>query len=171
MNRSRSRNRAPFPRRNSATAISRRRSPRPARLYPVYDPFTVHLNPAYDPTKAISLTNPQYIRTVFPDNVVPKSQMNAVSTARAAGYSTAEPAGRFHHQAQQLVCGRRQHAELFQQLHRARGPQPELADADLCAVEPQLSRRRHQESLVVGHACHAGDAQLPRPTTARCWMP
>jgi hypothetical protein len=49
------------------------------KVYTIYDPFSTQLNPAFDATKAVSLTNPQYIRTALPGSVVPKSQMNPVA--------------------------------------------------------------------------------------------
>jgi hypothetical protein len=49
------------------------------KLFTIYDPFTTQPNPAYDPKKAVSLTNLQYIRTAFPGNIVPKGQMNPVA--------------------------------------------------------------------------------------------
>src|SRR5205807_10626142 len=37
----------------------------------IYNPFSSHLNPAFDPAKPISPTNPQVIRDPFPGNVIP----------------------------------------------------------------------------------------------------
>ena len=50
------------------------------RPYPIYDPYSVHLNPAFDATKAVTLANPQYIRAAFPGNVIPKDRFSAVAT-------------------------------------------------------------------------------------------
>jgi hypothetical protein len=47
-------------------------------LNAVYDPLTVRLNPAFDPTKAVTLTNSQYIRSPFPGNVVPSNRFDPV---------------------------------------------------------------------------------------------
>ncbi len=46
--------------------------------YTIYDPLTLTPNPSFDPTKSITLTNLQYIRTPFAGNVVPQARMNPV---------------------------------------------------------------------------------------------
>jgi hypothetical protein len=38
----------------------------------IYNPFSSHPNPAFDPTKPVSPTNPQIIRDQFPGNVIPQ---------------------------------------------------------------------------------------------------
>jgi hypothetical protein len=52
---------------------------RTGALYPIYDPLTNHANPAFSPSRSVSLTNLQYIRDLFPGNVVPKPRMNAIA--------------------------------------------------------------------------------------------
>ena len=47
--------------------------------YIVYDPLSVKLNPAYDPTKSISLSNLQYIRSPFAGNKIPSDRFNQVA--------------------------------------------------------------------------------------------
>jgi hypothetical protein len=47
----------------------------------IYDPMTSRLNPAFDPTKSVSLTNPQYIRDAFPLNKIPQDRMNPLAVA------------------------------------------------------------------------------------------
>ena len=42
----------------------------------IYNPFSAHPNPTYDPTKPISKTNPQIIRDPFPGNVIPANAVN-----------------------------------------------------------------------------------------------
>ena len=42
----------------------------------IYNPFSAHPNPNYDPTKPISKTNPQIIRDPFPGNVIPANAVN-----------------------------------------------------------------------------------------------
>src|SRR5215470_16946605 len=42
----------------------------------IYNPFSAHPNPNYDPTQPISKTNPQIIRDPFPDNVIPADGIN-----------------------------------------------------------------------------------------------
>src|SRR5438874_1721777 len=43
----------------------------------IYNPFSSHPNPAFDPAKPISPTNSQVIRDPFPGNVVPQSVIDA----------------------------------------------------------------------------------------------
>ncbi|MEN6536432.1 MAG: TonB-dependent receptor [Bryobacteraceae bacterium] len=50
------------------------------KLYTIYDPLTITPNPAYDPTKAVTLSNLNYIRTPFAGNQVPSSRMNSIAT-------------------------------------------------------------------------------------------
>ena len=38
----------------------------------IYNPFSAHANPAFDPSKPVSPTNPQIIRDPFPGNVIPQ---------------------------------------------------------------------------------------------------
>jgi hypothetical protein len=49
------------------------------RLYTIFDPLTVAPNPAFDPSKAVTLTNPQYIRAPFAGNIVPGNRMNPIA--------------------------------------------------------------------------------------------
>src|SRR5882672_7470789 len=42
----------------------------------IYNPFSAHSNPNYDPTKPISPSNPQIIRDPFPGNVIPANAVN-----------------------------------------------------------------------------------------------
>src|SRR5262249_38159932 len=49
------------------------------RLFTIYDPLTTSPNPAFDATKTVSLTNPQYIRTAFPGNRLPQDRLNPVA--------------------------------------------------------------------------------------------
>ena len=42
----------------------------------IYNPFSAHPNPSFDPTKPISPSNPQVIRDPFPGNVIPQSMIN-----------------------------------------------------------------------------------------------
>ena len=45
----------------------------------IYDPATARNNPAFDPARPESPTNPRIIRDQFPDNQIPASRMNPVS--------------------------------------------------------------------------------------------
>ena len=49
------------------------------QLYTVYDPLTIQPNPAFNPTKAVSLTNLQYKRTPFAGNIVPRSRHTPIA--------------------------------------------------------------------------------------------
>src|SRR5262245_17288340 len=51
------------------------------RAVTIYDPLTTRPNPAFDSSKAVSLTNPQYIRDPFPGNKIPQDRMNPLSLA------------------------------------------------------------------------------------------
>ena len=48
-------------------------------ILPLYDPELTSPNPDYDPTQAVSATNLQYLRTQFPDNVIPPSRLSPVA--------------------------------------------------------------------------------------------
>jgi hypothetical protein len=47
----------------------------------LYDPATTQTNPTYNPSLPVSSQNPQFTRQPFPNNVIPKSRMNAVAVA------------------------------------------------------------------------------------------
>lgn len=49
------------------------------RLYTIYDPLLLSLNPAYDASKAISVNNFRYIRTAFPGNIIPSSRFTPIA--------------------------------------------------------------------------------------------
>ena len=53
---------------------------------PIYDPLTTRPNPAYDPTKAISATNLQYLRDPFPGNIIPANRLEPISKSAVALY-------------------------------------------------------------------------------------
>lgn len=46
----------------------------------IYNPFSSHPNPAYDPSKPISPANPQILRDPFPDNMIPSSLINPATS-------------------------------------------------------------------------------------------
>jgi hypothetical protein len=46
---------------------------------PIYDPATTRANPAFDPGKPSSPSNPQFIRTQFPNNQIPLNRINPVA--------------------------------------------------------------------------------------------
>ena len=49
------------------------------KLYTLYDPLTITPNPAFDKSKAVSLTNPQYLRSPFSGNRIPQARMNPIA--------------------------------------------------------------------------------------------
>jgi len=49
------------------------------KLYTIYDPLTITPNPAFDKSKAVSLTNPQYLRTGFAGNRIPQARTNPIA--------------------------------------------------------------------------------------------
>jgi hypothetical protein len=52
----------------------------------IYDPLSTHLNPNYDPTQPVSLTNLQYDREVFPGNRIPTTRIDPVVQKALAYY-------------------------------------------------------------------------------------
>jgi len=42
----------------------------------IYNPFSAHPNPSFDPTKPISPSNPQIIRDQFPNNTIPQGMID-----------------------------------------------------------------------------------------------
>jgi len=45
----------------------------------IYNPFSSHANPSFDPTKPISPANPQVIRDAFPNNMIPQGLINSAA--------------------------------------------------------------------------------------------
>lgn len=52
----------------------------------VYNPFSAHKNPAFDPSKPVSRANPQIIRDQFPNNQIPVSLLSPVATTMLSKY-------------------------------------------------------------------------------------
>jgi hypothetical protein len=52
----------------------------------VFNPYSAQVNPAFDPSRSSSSTNPQYIRTQFPNNQIPQSLWNPVGLAIMKSY-------------------------------------------------------------------------------------
>ena len=42
----------------------------------IYNPFSAHPNPSFDPTRPVSPTNPQIIRDAFPGNAIPEHMID-----------------------------------------------------------------------------------------------
>jgi hypothetical protein len=53
--------------------------------FKIYDPLTTRLNPAFDPTKPSSASNPQYLRDQFPGNKIPAGRINPIGRALING--------------------------------------------------------------------------------------
>jgi hypothetical protein len=49
------------------------------QLYRIYDPLTVAPNPAFTPSRPVSVTNPQFIRTPFANNRIPSPRMEPIA--------------------------------------------------------------------------------------------
>jgi hypothetical protein len=49
------------------------------QLYVIYDPLTQYANPKFDPSKAITVSNPRYLRQPFAGNQVPKPRMEPIA--------------------------------------------------------------------------------------------
>ena len=52
----------------------------------IYNPFSSHPNPGYDPSRPVSPSNPQVIRDPFPGNVIPAKLLNASALRMAQNY-------------------------------------------------------------------------------------
>ena len=55
-------------------------------VLPIYDPASTATNAAYDPTQPVSTTNLQYLRTPFPNNIIPASRLDPVAVAALKYY-------------------------------------------------------------------------------------
>ncbi len=67
-------------------------------LIPIYDPLTTRANPAFDSSRPVSATNPQFLRDPYTGNVIPQGRMNQVGLNVASIYPLPNGAG----QLQQL---------------------------------------------------------------------
>jgi hypothetical protein len=65
-------------------------------LIKIYDPLTTRLNPAFDSSKPVSTTNPQYLRDLFTGNLIPSNRINAVSANVASIYPLPNGPGNFN---------------------------------------------------------------------------
>jgi len=53
----------------------------------IYDPSSTYTNPNYNPAAPVSATNPQVLRTQFPNNVIPASRMNSAALLMLKSYT------------------------------------------------------------------------------------
>ena len=65
-------------------------------LITIYDPLTTRLNPAFDSTRPVSATNPQFLRDPYPNNIIPAERMNRVGQNVASIYPLPNGAGNFN---------------------------------------------------------------------------
>lgn len=52
----------------------------------IYDPLSIKPNPAYDPNRPITVSNPQYLRTPFGGNTIPELRKNPVAVKLLAAF-------------------------------------------------------------------------------------
>jgi hypothetical protein len=64
-------------------------------LIPIYDPLTTRLNPAFDSSRPVSATNPQFLRDQYTGNIIPADRINAVGRNVASIYPLPNGAGNF----------------------------------------------------------------------------
>ena len=64
-------------------------------LIPIYDPLTTRLNPAFDPSRPVSATNPQFLRDQYSGNMIPADRINAVGRNVAGIYPLPNGPGNF----------------------------------------------------------------------------
>jgi Carboxypeptidase regulatory-like domain/TonB-dependent Receptor Plug Domain len=65
-------------------------------LIPIYDPLTTRLNPAFDSSRPVSATNPQFLRNQYPGNIIPPERINAVGRNVASIYPLPNGPGNFN---------------------------------------------------------------------------
>jgi carboxypeptidase family protein/TonB-dependent receptor-like protein len=62
----------------------------------IYDPLTTRVNPAFDPARPVSTSNPEFLRDPFPGNVVPQDRINPVGRNVAGIYPLPNGPGNFN---------------------------------------------------------------------------
>ena len=62
----------------------------------IFDPLTTRLNPAFDPTRPVSASNPQFLRDPYSGNVIPQTQINPVGRNVASIYPLPNGPGNFN---------------------------------------------------------------------------
>ncbi|MGI8743128.1 MAG: carboxypeptidase regulatory-like domain-containing protein [Bryobacteraceae bacterium] len=72
---------APIPTLTSVPSLAERNGDFSKAGFNIYNPFSTQLNPAFDPTKGDSASNPQFIRSQFQNNMIPAGMFNAVGLA------------------------------------------------------------------------------------------
>ncbi|MCS7315307.1 MAG: carboxypeptidase regulatory-like domain-containing protein [Bryobacterales bacterium] len=64
-------------------------------LIRIYDPLTTRRNPDYDPTRPVTVANPQFLRDAFPGNVIPANRIHPVGRNVASIYPLPNAPGNF----------------------------------------------------------------------------
>jgi hypothetical protein len=62
----------------------------------IWDPLTTRLNPAFDPGRPVSASNPQFLRDPYPGNVIPANRINPVGHNVASIYPLPNSPGNFN---------------------------------------------------------------------------
>src|SRR5688500_13187355 len=65
-------------------------------LIPIFDPLTTRLNPAFDSSRPVSATNPQFLRDPFLGNVIPSGRIHAIGRNIASIYPLPNGDGNFN---------------------------------------------------------------------------
>src|SRR4051794_9131276 len=78
----------PSPILTSVPSAAMRRGDFSATGVSIFDPFSTRLNPAFNSSLPSSASNPQYIRTQFPGNVIPANRISATGRAIINAYPT-----------------------------------------------------------------------------------
>jgi len=65
-------------------------------LIPIFDPLTTRANPAFDGARPVSATNPQFLRDLFPGNVIPANRLHPVGQNVAGIYPLPNAPGNFN---------------------------------------------------------------------------
>src|SRR2546422_254904 len=88
-------------------------------LIPIYDPLTTRLNPAFDPSRPVSGTNPQFLRDPFPGNIIPTNRLNQVGLNVASIYPLPNGTGNFDNYTSTANRDVKDHAFTMRLDHKA----------------------------------------------------
>jgi TonB dependent receptor len=64
-------------------------------LIPIYDPLTTRRNPAFDSSRPVTASNPEFLRDQFPGNRIPADRINPVGLNAASIYPLPNAPGNF----------------------------------------------------------------------------
>ncbi len=65
-------------------------------LIPIFDPLTTRLNPAFDASRPVTATNPQFLRDPFLNNIIPANRIHQIGRNVASIYPLPNSAGDFN---------------------------------------------------------------------------